>query len=106
MIVELVQAEADQLRLKLDGGWPWETFRTELAPFTAFSMAMPIGKAVPFERSAWFPLCCFHPNGFMPAAPGSPRNPGTSALRAGALPVPASQTGRPGWQHFTKSQGA
>jgi glycosyltransferase involved in cell wall biosynthesis len=29
MIVELVQAEADQLRLKLDGGWPWETFSTE-----------------------------------------------------------------------------
>lgn len=29
MIVELVQAEADQLRLKLDGGWPWETFQTE-----------------------------------------------------------------------------
>jgi hypothetical protein len=28
-IVEIVEAEADQLRLKLDGGWPWETFRTE-----------------------------------------------------------------------------
>ena len=30
-VVEIVQAEADQLRLKLDGGWPWETFRTERA---------------------------------------------------------------------------
>ena len=28
-IIEIVQAEADQLRLKLDGGWPWETFRAE-----------------------------------------------------------------------------
>src|SRR5438094_9681814 len=28
-VLEMVQAEADQLRLKLDGGWPWETFRTE-----------------------------------------------------------------------------
>jgi hypothetical protein len=28
-VVEIVQAEADQLRLKVDGGWPWETFRTE-----------------------------------------------------------------------------
>jgi hypothetical protein len=28
-IVEIVQAEADQLRLMLDGGAPWETVRTE-----------------------------------------------------------------------------
>jgi len=28
-IVEIVQAEADQLRLMTDGGGPWETFRTE-----------------------------------------------------------------------------
>lgn len=28
-IVEIVQAEADQLQLKLDGGWPWQTLRTE-----------------------------------------------------------------------------
>ena len=28
-VVEIVQAEADQLRLRLDGGLPWETFRIE-----------------------------------------------------------------------------
>jgi hypothetical protein len=28
-IVEIIQAEADQLRLMADGGRPWETFRTE-----------------------------------------------------------------------------
>ena len=28
-IVEIVQAEADQMRLMADGGKPWETFRTE-----------------------------------------------------------------------------
>jgi hypothetical protein len=28
-ILEFVQAEADQLRLMLDGGWPWETVKTE-----------------------------------------------------------------------------
>jgi glycosyltransferase involved in cell wall biosynthesis len=28
-MLEIVDAEAAQLRLKLDGGWPWETFRTE-----------------------------------------------------------------------------
>jgi len=30
-VVEIVEAEARQLRLKLDGGWPWETFATESA---------------------------------------------------------------------------
>jgi hypothetical protein len=30
-ILEIVEAEAAQLRLKLDGGWPWETFQTERA---------------------------------------------------------------------------
>src|SRR4029077_9360502 len=29
VITEIVRAEADQLRLILDGGWPWETVRTE-----------------------------------------------------------------------------
>jgi len=28
-VVEYTQASADQLRLALDGGWPWETARTE-----------------------------------------------------------------------------
>jgi hypothetical protein len=28
-ITERVQADADQLRLMLDGGWPWETVKTE-----------------------------------------------------------------------------
>jgi len=28
-ILEIVEAEAAQLRLKLDGGWPWETFQAE-----------------------------------------------------------------------------
>ena len=29
LVVEMIEAEADQLRLKLDGGWPWETFAAE-----------------------------------------------------------------------------
>jgi hypothetical protein len=32
-VLEIVQAEAAQLRLKLDGGWPWETFQTEQTIF-------------------------------------------------------------------------
>ena len=29
VVLEIVEAEAAQLRLKLDGGFPWETYRTE-----------------------------------------------------------------------------
>jgi len=29
VIVEIIQAEADQLSLQLEGGWPWETVKTE-----------------------------------------------------------------------------
>jgi hypothetical protein len=29
LIAEIIQAEADQLRLHLDGGWPWETVKAE-----------------------------------------------------------------------------
>src|SRR5207237_1250780 len=28
-VVEYTEASADQLRLMLDGGWPWETVKTE-----------------------------------------------------------------------------
>ena len=28
-VIEYTQANADQLRLRLDGGWPWETVKTE-----------------------------------------------------------------------------
>lgn len=31
LVLQMVEAEARQLRLKVDGGWPWETFRTERA---------------------------------------------------------------------------
>lgn len=33
VILEMVEAEAAQLRLQLDGGYPWETFRAESAVF-------------------------------------------------------------------------
>jgi glycosyltransferase involved in cell wall biosynthesis len=28
-LVDIIQADADQLRLAIDGGWPWETVKTE-----------------------------------------------------------------------------
>ena len=28
-IVDVIQAQADQFRLMIDGGWPWETVQTE-----------------------------------------------------------------------------
>jgi glycosyltransferase involved in cell wall biosynthesis len=45
-VLEFTKVSADQLRLSLDGGWPWETFRTEwtlyriLHPDVQFSRQM------------------------------------------------------------------
>jgi glycosyltransferase involved in cell wall biosynthesis len=33
LVVETIQVEADQLRLSVDGGWPWETARAELTMY-------------------------------------------------------------------------
>jgi Glycosyl transferase family 2 len=33
--VEIIQADADQMRLMMDGGWPWETVRTEQTIYRA-----------------------------------------------------------------------
>lgn len=46
-VVDCVQADADQLRLMLDGGWPWETVRTE---WKMFEVLFP---DVPFSRRAF-----------------------------------------------------
>jgi glycosyltransferase involved in cell wall biosynthesis len=35
-IVDIIQAQADQLRLKIDGGWPWETVKTEHKIYALF----------------------------------------------------------------------
>jgi glycosyltransferase involved in cell wall biosynthesis len=35
-IVDIIQAQADQLRLMIDGGWPWETVKTEHKIYEVF----------------------------------------------------------------------
>ena len=35
-IVDIIQAQADQLRLMIDGGWPWETVKTERTIYGLF----------------------------------------------------------------------
>jgi hypothetical protein len=40
-VVEIVQAEADQMRLMSDGGRPWETFRTEKKIYEALHADAP-----------------------------------------------------------------
>ena len=41
-IVEGVQLEADQLRLQIDGGWPWETARTEWKLYNMWHVQPPL----------------------------------------------------------------
>ena len=46
-VVEYTQASADQLRLVLDGGWPWETVKTE---WTIYDILHP---EAPFSHRAF-----------------------------------------------------
>jgi glycosyltransferase involved in cell wall biosynthesis len=87
MLVELVQAEADQLRLKVDGGWPWETFRTESTIYR-IQHGDANWKSKAFRTLSMVPALLLPPQWFY----GGRRWLGTQAwykqARAESLPVP------------------
>jgi glycosyltransferase involved in cell wall biosynthesis len=41
-LVEIIQADADQIRLTIDGGWPWETVKTEWTIHRVRNAAAPL----------------------------------------------------------------
>jgi glycosyltransferase involved in cell wall biosynthesis len=41
-LVDIIQADADQLRLTIDGGWPWETVKTEWTIHRVRNAAAPL----------------------------------------------------------------
>jgi hypothetical protein len=74
-MLEIVDAEAAQLRLKLDGGWPWETFQPS-GRFIASNTRTLLRKARYSERFRWRWRCL--PDGFTAAGNGWGRKTGTS----------------------------
>lgn len=87
MIVELVQAEADQLRLKLDGGWPWETFRTERTIYR-IQHGDANWKSTAFRTLSMIPALLLPPKWFYAGRAWLAAQSWYKRARAEALPVP------------------
>jgi len=87
-IVEIVQAEADQLRLMLDGGTPWETFRTEAKLYEVLHAdASPWHRL--FRALTMGPALVLPPRKFYAARRWLTSRAWYAQMRKKALPVPA-----------------
>jgi hypothetical protein len=86
-VVEIVQAEADQMRLMLDGGTPWETVRTENKLYKVMH-----GDAARFHRifraAAMIPAMFLPPRWFYAARGWLGSRSWYRRAREKALPVP------------------
>ena len=87
-VVEIVRAEADQLRLMLDGGSPWETLRTETTIYEVMH-----GDAPPMQRlfrwATMVPACVLPPRWFYGLRRWLGKKSWYRATRSAVLPVPA-----------------
>jgi len=99
-VVEFTQASADQLRLVIDGGWPWETAKTEwkiygiLHPDARLSHRM-------FKLLVLLGALVMTPRGFYRAQRTLTQNDLYRRTRARWLPVPEMQHIQKDWR--TKS---
>jgi hypothetical protein len=62
-LVEIVAAEAAQLRLKADGGWPWETFAAEQTIYRVQHSDAPL-KSKMFRTMSMVPALLLPPRWF------------------------------------------
>jgi glycosyltransferase involved in cell wall biosynthesis len=62
-VLEIVEAEATQLRLKLDGGWSWETFQTERTIYRVQHSDAPV-KSKMFRILSMVPALALPPRWF------------------------------------------
>ena len=87
LVIEMVQAEADQLRLKLDGGWPWETFSTERTIFR-IQHGDAHWKSRSFRTLSMVPALVLPPKWFYAGRRWLGAQTWYKRARTGALPVP------------------
>ena len=86
-IVEIIQAEADQLRLMLDGGSPWQTFRAENKVFEV--LHGDASRAQHFFRTlTMIPALLLPPRWFYAGRKWLGRTDWYRSIRKSALPVP------------------
>jgi glycosyltransferase involved in cell wall biosynthesis len=96
VIIEIIQADADQLRLHLDGGWPWETVRTERKIYEVMHPVAPLPHRV-FKMLSLLPAMALPPKFYY----GIRRKLSKSELYLRArkrwLPLPESPHVRKDW---------
>lgn len=87
-IVEIVQAEADQLRLTLDGGSPWETLRTENTIYRVMHEDASFSQRL-FRWATMLPAGVLPPRWFYSARRWISRQSWYRAARTKVLPIPS-----------------
>jgi glycosyltransferase involved in cell wall biosynthesis len=86
-ILEIVEAEAAQLRLRLDGGWPWETFQTERTIYRV-QHADASARSRLFRTLSMLPALALPPKWFYAGRGWLGSQDWYKRARAGAVPVP------------------
>jgi glycosyltransferase involved in cell wall biosynthesis len=86
-VVEIVQAEADQMRLMLDGGAPWETVRTEKKIYEVLHGDANLPQRI-FRAASMWPAMLLPPRMFYGARKWLVSRGWYHSIREKALPVP------------------
>jgi hypothetical protein len=86
-LLEIVEAEAAQLRLKLHGGWPWETFRTERTIYRVQHSDAPVKSRI-FRTLSMVPALALPPRWFYRGRQWLGSQSWYKRVRTGAVPVP------------------
>lgn len=89
-VVEYTEASADQLRLMLDGGWPWETARTEWKVYEVVHPDARLSHRL-FKRMILLGALFLSPKAFYGAQRKLAQSELYRRLRARLLPVPEMQ---------------
>ena len=87
LVIEMVEAEAAQLRLKLEGGWPWETYSTESAIYRIQHADAP-WKSRTFRALSMVPALFLPPKWFYAGRRWLGSQTWYKRARSAALPVP------------------
>jgi glycosyltransferase involved in cell wall biosynthesis len=86
-VAEIVQAEGDQIRLMLDGGAPWETFRTESKIYEILHRDAPRKHRI-FRALTMVPACILPPRWFYRTRQWAASHRWYGGLRRKFLPMP------------------
>lgn len=87
IIVESIQADANQLRLMLDGGWPWETVKTEWSIYSMMFTDLPLSRRA-LKALSLLPALAIPPRAFYNLRQQFAQNSLYVRARKRWLPVP------------------